>query len=207
MDPQQYATVIDPASIIDKSIIELLGIQGATDDQKQQIIDDSLATIHTRIIARILDSIPEPEQAPFDQLLESGDNEKIKQYLLQKGIDVTRIASEEALNYKVEIFGLVKDNGNSVRNNQSAPQPNQPQPQQSTPQPLQTSFQKTVTTQQLPPKQTTTPPPSLTPPLGSQVQQPTPAPQPMQASPVQQPIVHPPQTTGTPLGQVNISGQ
>lgn len=206
MDPLQFATVIDPASITDKSIIELLGIQGATDDQKQQIIDDALATIHTRIIARILDSIPEPEQAPFDQLLESGDNEKIKQYLLQRGIDVTRIASEEALNYKVEIFGLVKENANSARNIQSAPQPIQ-QPQQPTPQPLQTSPQETVTTQHLPPQQTTTPSPFLTPPLASQAQQPTSASQPMQASPVQQPIMDPPQTTGAPLDQVNISGQ
>ena len=141
IDPQQFATVIDPASIIDTSIIDLLGIQGATDDQKQQIIDDALATIHTRILARILDSIPEPEQASFDQLIDSGDNEKVKLYLIQKGIDMTRIASEEALNYKVELVGLVKDNAHNQHTVQPSVAPQQPAPQ---PQPT-TSAQSAVT--------------------------------------------------------------
>ena len=144
IDPQQFATVIDPASIIDTSIIDLLGIQGATDDQKQQIIDDALATIHTRILARILDSIPEPEQASFDQLIDSGDNEKVKLYLIQKGIDMTRIASEEALNHKVELVGLVKDNAH----NQHTVQPSVA-PQQLAPQPQPTTSAQSAVTQPL----------------------------------------------------------
>lgn len=98
---------IDPESLIDKDIFELLDLKDASEDRKRQILEDMMETIQNRVVARILDSLKEDEVKSFESLLDEDNDEKIAQFLQERDIDPVTFTAQEALNYKIEILNLI----------------------------------------------------------------------------------------------------
>ncbi|MFA6532091.1 MAG: DUF5663 domain-containing protein [Patescibacteria group bacterium] len=98
---------IDPESLIDKDIFELLDLKDAPEDRKHQILEDMMETIQNRVVARILDSLKKEEVKEFEELLDEDDNDKVAQFLQTRNIDPVTFTAEEALNYKIEILNLI----------------------------------------------------------------------------------------------------
>jgi hypothetical protein len=97
---------IDPGDIIEKDIFELMGLENSSEEDKKIVMADMMETIENRVTGRLFDALSEEDRVVFEGLVEAGDDEKIKQFLKEKDIDVVKITAEEALFYKTEILGL-----------------------------------------------------------------------------------------------------
>ncbi|OQA04302.1 MAG: hypothetical protein BWY68_00415 [bacterium ADurb.Bin400] len=98
---------VDPQGLIEKNIFELLDLKDAPEETKQKMINDMVQTVENRIIARILDRLQEPEIRQFEQLLDQDDDNAIKNFFESHKIDPLQIATQEVLNYKIEIINLI----------------------------------------------------------------------------------------------------
>ena len=102
---------LDPMEFIDKDIFDILGIGEAASEKKDAIITEMVETIQGRVIMRALDLMGEEDGKVFGDLLAEGDDEKIKDFLIAKDVDLGKITAEESLLYKMEIINLFnKDN-------------------------------------------------------------------------------------------------
>ena len=103
-----WSLPFDPADFIDKDIFTLSGIKDISEGQKSKIMAQMTETVNTRVLARILDSLDEAGEKELGEIADSGDQKKLTAFLLSKGIDLVKIASEEALAYKVELIAMMK---------------------------------------------------------------------------------------------------
>lgn len=101
------ANFIDPQDLIDKDIFELLNMKDAPEAKKKEITDNMLQTVQNRVLARILDTLEEPEVRQYEELIDAGDEQKMVAFLNSKNIDLNNLTAEEALRYKTEIVNLI----------------------------------------------------------------------------------------------------
>ncbi len=106
---------LEPEKLIDASIFELLGIDDASQEQKNKIMADVTRTIQNRVVARILDSLSEDDTAQFEKALDEGD-EATKAFLATHNVDATKLATEEAITYKVELLAMVESAEENKKN-------------------------------------------------------------------------------------------
>jgi len=99
--------------ILNKDILELLGIQDLDQAKKQEIYQTMMQTIQNRVMARILDQLKPEEAEEWKNLLDSQDKQKAEEFLRSRKIDVAKLMLEEAVIYKTEIIGLAGQIKNS----------------------------------------------------------------------------------------------
>ena len=102
---------LNPADFIDKDIFDILGIGDASSEKKDAMLKEMIETIQNRVTMRILDLIGEEGGKEFGDLLEEGDDEKIKSFLSLKDVDLGKLTAEESLLYKMEIINLYNKEG------------------------------------------------------------------------------------------------
>ena len=100
-------TDVGSEKLLEDNIFELLGIADANEEQKNKMMADITRTIQNRVVARILDGLKDEEVPIFEDAM-GKDDEAVKQFLASKGIDLPRIATEEALSYKAELLAMVE---------------------------------------------------------------------------------------------------
>ena len=99
----------EPEALFDKDIFELLGIENAPQEKKDEILNNMTRTIQNRVIARVLDGLDDASVKEFEKIIDEGDDQKTKTFLDAKGVDLTQITAEEALNYKTEIINRIRE--------------------------------------------------------------------------------------------------
>jgi len=99
---------LNPTDFIDKDIFDLLGIAEASGEKKDAIMVEMIDTIQNRVIMRALDILGEKEGQTFTDLIAEGDDGKIKDFLIEKDVDLGAITAEESLLYKMELINLYK---------------------------------------------------------------------------------------------------
>ncbi len=99
---------INPSDFIEKDILELLHLENAPEDKKAAVIKDMIETIQNRVLARLLDSLNEPEIDTLEVMIDAHQEENVEKFLMQKDFDVKKVTAEESINYKAEIINLVK---------------------------------------------------------------------------------------------------
>ena len=90
-----------------ENIISLLGIQKLPDAQKLALLNKMSDLAQKRITLRILEQLDGKEQEEFLTASENNDEEKIKEILNNKNIDVATLAGEEVEKLKAELKGVV----------------------------------------------------------------------------------------------------
>jgi len=98
----------DIDDIINKDILEILGAKNLTDDEKLKLYEKISDTIENRVFVRIDDKLTDSDVEEWKQVLNTGDNKKIQEFLQSKGIDFMKMLLEEALIYKTEVATLKK---------------------------------------------------------------------------------------------------
>lgn len=99
---------LDLNEIIDKDIFTLLHLEKAPKEKKDAIMTDMIDTVRTRVSARILESLSEPEISTLEMLIDQKHEDKVEEFLENKGINLMQVTSEEAMKYKAEIVKLIK---------------------------------------------------------------------------------------------------
>lgn len=94
--------------IASKDVLDLLGAQNMPDEQKKEIYRVMIETIESRVIARIDDELSDDDAAKLKEILDKKDKEGFDAFMIEKGIDVTQIYTQETLAYKVELIDLMK---------------------------------------------------------------------------------------------------
>ena len=96
--------------IIEEDILKLLGLDNASVEKKDELYKKMLSTIQNRVVVRLLDELDKDSREKFKKLLDKEKEEEIEKMLKNKGININELMAQEALIYKTEIVGLVKDN-------------------------------------------------------------------------------------------------
>lgn len=92
--------------IINQDILELLGAKDLPAPKKEVLYQKMLQTIQNRVIARIDDELSEDERQQWLTLVDSADQQKMTDFLKNKGFDLPKLMLEEALIYKTELVDL-----------------------------------------------------------------------------------------------------
>ncbi len=110
MDSEKTQALTDQEvdDILHKNIIDLLGMQGLSEEKKKEFQDNVLKAIENRTYARVLKLLEEKGRVE-----EYKKAEDIDKFLADVGIDVDKIYVEEALYYKLQMkgYGKVIDDG------------------------------------------------------------------------------------------------
>lgn len=93
--------------IVNKDILELLGVGDIPNKEKRQLYQKMIETIQNRIIARIDGKLTEEEVDEWKKLIDAGDKAKMDAFLKSKGINLVQLLVEEALIYKMELIDLM----------------------------------------------------------------------------------------------------
>ncbi|MBI4948100.1 hypothetical protein HY844_00890 [Candidatus Berkelbacteria bacterium] len=93
--------------VLEADLLELMGAQDATDEQKEEIYTKALKTIENKVLARVFDNLTEEEIKQWEALPEN-DGEVLKNFLEERAIDIKAFFAEEALIYKTEIASLIE---------------------------------------------------------------------------------------------------
>lgn len=112
---------IDPQKLLDENVFTILGMDALPDEEKKQIEDTMTETIHSRVIARIMDDLGDANLEAFKQVTETGDNNLINQFIKDKGIDVEKITLEEAAIYKADLKVMIERTKSDLKNNHQEP--------------------------------------------------------------------------------------
>lgn len=117
-DPLQKTDDSQPASsgdndvtyedILNKDILELMGAKDLPEEKRQELYQKMLDTIQNRVIARIADQLPDADMDQFKQIADTGDQQKMSDFLKEKDIDLAKLMLQEALIYKTEMVNLAK---------------------------------------------------------------------------------------------------
>lgn len=94
--------------IVDKDIIELLGAQDFSDEEKGLLYEKMLETIRTRMMIRFDNTLTEEEKEKFKEIANINSGESINQFMEEKGFDVDKVMTEEAIKYKIELVASMK---------------------------------------------------------------------------------------------------
>ena len=90
-----------------ENIISLLGLQTLPDEKKLALLDKMSNLAQKRISLRILEQLNEAEQEAFVAATAASDEEKLKEILAAKKIDLAALVEEETVKLKDEMKSVV----------------------------------------------------------------------------------------------------
>lgn len=94
--------------VLDKDLLELLGMQKISDEKKIEFYEEMTKTIQNRVIVRIDNRLNDAERQEWLELIDKNDQPQMAAYLQSKDIDVDKFMVEEAVIYKAQLMSLVK---------------------------------------------------------------------------------------------------
>lgn len=95
--------------LLNKDILELMGYQNLTPEEKQEHYTRMLETIQNRVICRVDDLISPEDQEEWMNTVKSKTDQEKMDYLKSKNIHVDKIMAEESLLYKAEIVRAARN--------------------------------------------------------------------------------------------------
>ncbi len=94
--------------ILEKDILELLGLEDLPEDQKRDLLTKMGELIEDRITLRILDFLTEEDRKKMDELLEKGKEKELDEFLKEKVPNLEELVLAEVLSFKEELVSLFK---------------------------------------------------------------------------------------------------
>jgi len=87
---------------VDDQFLAAMGLDGLPEDQKEETLAAILRTLDMNVAQRVSDQLTEDQLGQFDQLLDSGTEEQISQWLVRNVHNYQQIIEEEAQKMKDE---------------------------------------------------------------------------------------------------------
>ncbi|MEI6144435.1 MAG: hypothetical protein WCP91_02460 [Candidatus Berkelbacteria bacterium] len=97
--------------IIDEDILELIGGENMSPEQKDELYKTMMATIQTRVMARVDDLLSDEDARGVKGFLDADDKAGFEQFMTDKNIDIKLLYSQESLLYKLELVELANGQG------------------------------------------------------------------------------------------------
>lgn len=98
---QYFDTSVE--DIINKDILELLGGVNLPQEKKDELYAKMLETIRFRAITAVDAMLNDDDRKKWIEFIDKDDKDGGMNFLKTKGIDLTKIMLDEALNYKTEV--------------------------------------------------------------------------------------------------------
>lgn len=89
--------------ILDKDIIELIGLKDITSEKKQELLENMMNTIENRVFARVVETLKKE-----GKLEEYDKAEDLDKFLEEEGIDIDKMFIEESTFYKFQLAGFAE---------------------------------------------------------------------------------------------------
>lgn len=94
--------------IADKDIIELIGGESLSDEEKGLLYEKMLETIRMRTLDRLDQTLIDTERHKLKEILNSHNNDSsLQSFIHSKNFDMEKVMAEEALKYKAELVAHV----------------------------------------------------------------------------------------------------
>ena len=93
---------------VDDQFLTAMGLGGLPDDQKEEALATILKTLDLSVSQRVSDQLTEEQLGQLDQLLETGTEDQISQWLAQNVHNYQQIIEEEAQKMKDEALADVQ---------------------------------------------------------------------------------------------------
>ena len=100
-DDESELTVDD---ILNKDLLDLMGVKGLKDEDKKALYETMLKTIQARVAERLSDSLSDEDFDKWKDL----DQEAKQKFLEQKDIDAAQMFLEETVFYKTEMAEIAR---------------------------------------------------------------------------------------------------
>ena len=104
--PAATIAPVDPEKIIDLSIFEALGLDSIAQERKDSMLESMMETIEGRVLARVMDAIPQDQIPAFEAAIDAG-GDGVSNFLALHAVDLVTLTAEEALIYKSEVIAMV----------------------------------------------------------------------------------------------------
>lgn len=96
---------INYKQVLDADLLELLGAENISDTEKQEVYEKAVQTIENRVLARIVDELTDEDLEEWEKI--PTDNKEAQQkFFAERGIDLSKLYTLEAVIYKSEIASL-----------------------------------------------------------------------------------------------------
>lgn len=94
--------------LLEQDLFTLLGIEGADEAKKAEVLASMTKLVESRIISRLATQLNEADAAEFNRLAEAGDSDALVAFLVKKEIDLPLVVSEETTRVRVEFAELMQ---------------------------------------------------------------------------------------------------
>lgn len=103
------ATATQTDDIISKNIFDIMGLSKLPEDQKAQMLQKMLQIIYQRVVARIMDVLPEDALRSLKDAIDAEDEQAATVVLAKHGMmSFPELMAEEALFLKYEMDALTQ---------------------------------------------------------------------------------------------------
>jgi hypothetical protein len=90
-------------------LFEEVGLGHLSDEAKNQVMEKLLGSIQNRVLIRVIDDLPEADQAELEKLLETDPTpEQISTFLAQKNIDMNSLIVQESFTLKADLMAMAE---------------------------------------------------------------------------------------------------
>lgn len=96
---------------IQKNILEELGLENLPEETQIKLLTKMTETVLKRITIKVLEQLSEPERDEFYQLQESGDTDKINDFLRAKIPDYDKMVLKEVKDFIAEMQDTISELG------------------------------------------------------------------------------------------------
>jgi hypothetical protein len=108
VDDKFFLPGITYDDVLDKDILELLGLKDLSDDEAKEIYDKMFQTIQDRVILDMVEKMSDEDFASLETAVEAKNKDKFEELVTKNHIDVVNLYAQEALAYKIELINLVQ---------------------------------------------------------------------------------------------------
>lgn len=106
---KKSATTVQDDDIVSKNIFDILDLSDLPEDQKAQMLQKMLLIIYQRVVARIMDVLPEDALRKLKDTIDEEDSDAATAVLTKYGMmSFPELMAEEAILLKFEMDSLVK---------------------------------------------------------------------------------------------------
>ncbi|MEK7122792.1 MAG: hypothetical protein AAB855_02950 [Patescibacteria group bacterium] len=103
------ATATQNDDIVSRNVFDILDLSDLPEDQKAQMLQKMLQIIYQRVVARIMDVLPESVLRNLKDAIDKEDSDTVTTVLAKHGMmSFPELMAEEALFLKFEMDSLVK---------------------------------------------------------------------------------------------------
>jgi|GEM_PF-4257186 len=99
---------ISTDQLLEGDLFEILGIQDASSEVKNKIVEAMMTTIDARVATRVAKLLGNKRSEEFKKIADQSDPKELADYLAKQDVDLPQIVSEEATRHRVEIIELAR---------------------------------------------------------------------------------------------------